>query len=373
MKPKELLESNNKFKAHSLSEIRDIASEHSKTGLVIIIFLVVLLLLALQYIPHLQVAHFGITDPKDLADVENSYRGTLVQILGGLIGGIAVLYGIYMTIKTIQMSNQGQAIVLENMMVSYENSQANLKASYETQNTSNFTRAIDQLGSAPFETRLGGIYALERIANESEDYFWPIMEILTAYVRMNSNVENQLNKNYPTTKPISIDIQTILNVIKRCMSSYNIGEDNYLNLRETYLWKVNFICANLNKVDLSDAYLVEAILLKTNFENAKLNGANLTASSLIYAKLKGAELKLAQLVGANFAAADLKEVNLFSADLKGATFENANLEGAILFGAKNLTVDQLSKAKTLYNAKLDPELEEELRAKGFGHLLDYEP
>jgi uncharacterized protein YjbI with pentapeptide repeats len=190
------------------------------------------------------------------------------------------------------------------------------------------------------------------------------------YFENDSSFEITVGKQYSI---ISIDIQTILNVIKRCMSSYNIGEDNYLNLRETYLWKVNFICANLNKVDLSDAYLVEAILLKTNFENAKLNGANLTASSLIYAKLKGAELKLAQLVGANFAAADLKEVNLFSADLKGATFENANLEGAILFGAKNLTVDQLSKAKTLYNAKLDPELEEELRAKGFGHLLDYEP
>jgi hypothetical protein len=29
--------------------------------------------------------------------------------------------------------------------------------------------------------------------------------------------------------------------------------------------------------------------------------------------------------------------------------------------------------KTLYDAKLDPELEEGLRAKGFGHLLDDEP
>jgi hypothetical protein len=29
--------------------------------------------------------------------------------------------------------------------------------------------------------------------------------------------------------------------------------------------------------------------------------------------------------------------------------------------------------KTLYKAELDPELEEELRAKGFGHLLDDEP
>ena len=39
------------------------------------------------------------------------------------------------------------------------------------------------------EIRLGGIYALERISNESEKDYWPIMEILTAYVRKNSSVE----------------------------------------------------------------------------------------------------------------------------------------------------------------------------------------
>ena len=36
-------------------------------------------------------------------------------------------------------------------------------------------------------------------------------------------------------------------------------------------------------------------------------------------------------------------------------------------------LDQLSKVKTLYKAELDEELEAEIRAKGFGHLLDDEP
>ena len=49
---------------------------------------------------------------------------------------------------------------------------------------------------------MGGIYALERIANESKKDYWPIMEILTAYVRKNSP-----KKNYLTIEPISIDIQ----------------------------------------------------------------------------------------------------------------------------------------------------------------------
>ncbi|WP_187151910.1 hypothetical protein [Methanosarcina siciliae] len=35
----------------------------------------------------------------------------------------------------------------------------------------------------------------------------------------------------------------------------------------------------------------------------------------------------------------------------------------MVIGAKNLTIDQLSKVKTLYNAKLDQEIEKPLREK----------
>ena len=93
MKLKEAYEAYKKFKVPSLSEIRDTASQHSKTSLVIIILLVVLFLLALQYIPHFQVAQFNITNQKDLADAENSYRATLAQIFGG----VAIAIGLYYT------------------------------------------------------------------------------------------------------------------------------------------------------------------------------------------------------------------------------------------------------------------------------------
>lgn len=49
--------------------------------------------------------------------------------------------------------------------------------------TDSFTRAVEQLGSDKLETRLGAIYALERIAEESPRDHWPIMETLTAFVR----------------------------------------------------------------------------------------------------------------------------------------------------------------------------------------------
>jgi uncharacterized protein YjbI with pentapeptide repeats len=66
------------------------------------------------------------------------------------------------------------------------------------------------------------------------------------------------------------------------------------------------------------------------------------------AKLQGANLQVANLQGANLEGANLEEVNL-----EGANLEGANLKRAKLTGAKNFSIDQLSKVKTLYNIKLD--------------------
>lgn len=173
MKIKEAFEHYKKFKVPSLSEIRDTASEHTKTSLVIIILLVVFLLLALQYIPHYQVAQFNITSQKDLADAEISYRATLAQIFGG----VAIAIGLYYTWRRIGIAEED-----------LKTTQKNLKVAQEGQITERFTRAVDQLGNPSMEIRLGGIYALEQIAYESYKYYWPIMEILTAYIRKNSPV-----------------------------------------------------------------------------------------------------------------------------------------------------------------------------------------
>jgi hypothetical protein len=53
----------------------------------------------------------------------------------------------------------------------------------EGQITDRFSQAIEQLGATNLEVRLGGIYALERVARDSERDHWPIMEIFTAYIR----------------------------------------------------------------------------------------------------------------------------------------------------------------------------------------------
>jgi hypothetical protein len=94
-----------------------------------------------------------ITNMTESADLVNKYRTTSVQIvavIAQIFGSIAILIGLYFA-------------------------WGNLITARDSQITERFTRAVDQLGNKKIEIRLGGIYALERIANESEKDYWLIM------------------------------------------------------------------------------------------------------------------------------------------------------------------------------------------------------
>jgi hypothetical protein len=69
-------------------------------------------------------------------------------------------------------------------------------------------KGFEQLGSDKTLVRLGGIYALEGVMNNSEQYHQPVLEALTAFVRDGTRTET--GDGPPTT-----DIQAALTVIGR--------------------------------------------------------------------------------------------------------------------------------------------------------------
>lgn len=160
--------------------------------------------------------------------------------------------------------------------------------------------------------------------------------------------------------------------IKR-LNRNKIHEINLVNcyLPRTHLSYINLKGSNMNSANLSNASLLEtnlenARLNQTNFENANLNQANLKAAYASGANFKDAFLIKTQfenafLIKANFTNAYLMEANLQNSYLVGADFENASLYKADFRGAKGLTIEQLAKAKTLYLAKFDDELREQVK------------
>lgn len=207
----------------------------------------------------------------------------------------------------------------------------------ESQLTSRFIQAVEQLRSNDLEIRLGGIYALERIAAESERDHGPIMDILTAYVRTHAPWREGSEPAPPTLKA---DIQTILKVLGRRSRTYKRGESQRLDLRATDLRRANLSGAFLEGAILSEAHLEEANLSGAHFSEAILRKVHLSQAVLASADLEEAFLGQARLNGANLSGANLRK-----AYLMGASLASADLLGADLTDAYGLTWEQVNTAR----------------------------
>lgn len=149
-----------------------------------------------------------------------------------------------------------------------------------------------------------------------------------------------------------------------------------INLVNCYLTKTNLNYVNLKGSNLNSANISHSSLIESNLENTRLNQTNLENSNLNQVNLRGAyasgsnfndaflikaQLEGAFLIKTSFRNAFLMEANLQNSYLMGADLENASLYKADLRGVKGLTIDQLAKAKTLYLAKFDDELFDEIK------------
>ena len=145
-----------------------------------------------------------------LGQITLDVQVTLVQILTGLL----VLVGLYWTSRRVLAAEETVRVAEEGHI------------------TDRFTQAIGQLGDKEMAIRLGGIYALERIAKDSEKDHGPIMEILTAYVREKAPRQEDLRK---APDPPPTDIQAILTVIGRRKATEIKRPDDFLDLTHTHL------------------------------------------------------------------------------------------------------------------------------------------
>jgi uncharacterized protein YjbI with pentapeptide repeats len=306
---------------------------------------------------------------KDKTTLQNGVYTTLVQAAGGLILSLTAYVG-YCNFKV---------------------GEKNLKVTEDKQVTERFSKGIEHLGSDKIDIRLGGIYALEQIANDSSKYHWTIVEILSAFVRERCPIEKvapesevQLDPNNKdsesTIKKVKADVQAALTVMGRRKLEQD-PEGKRIDLREVnisgadlneakligaYLIDANLNGAYLIRANLSGADLSSAYLSGANFSDAYLSGANLSDANLCDANLSGAnlggaDLSRANLIEANFrdatlSRADLSNANFFGANLIDAYFRGADLRHANLMRCKDLTREQIDSAHTDENTLLPDHL-----------------
>jgi hypothetical protein len=169
-------------------------------------------------------------------------RTAFIEMIVGGVGGATLIVGLLITLRG---QNENQKTTLGQLRTAHEQ----LDLTQQGQITDRFTKAIDQLGMTDDkdppdnkveEVRLGGIYALEQIAEDAPDkYHWPIMQVFAAYVRKYASWQGT---PFQEAKPAA-DIQAILKAIgrrTRYYKAYSFAQGNCLHwLTSEFLqWRV---------------------------------------------------------------------------------------------------------------------------------------
>ena len=198
---------------------------------------------------------------------------------------------------TVIVGLAGYWASVRNTSKTIELAHSTVELTKEGQVADRYTRAIEQLGSDKLDVRIGGIYALERIAYNSEPDHPTVMEVLATFVRDHSPEQWPLQIAYeagvkPPKRKTRPDIQAAATVIGRRTIEYDRRTTRH----------------GRQPINLNFAHLEGAALVGAHFERAHLLGAHLDR--------------------ANFSSAHLDDAHLSGAHLDGAVFDGADLTGA---------------------------------------------
>ena len=214
------------------------------------------------------------------------------------------------------------------------------------------------LGSAVLSERLGGIYALQRLAEEhSAAYHVQIMRLFCAFVRnptaSGGSEDGQDGEERPPRAVTSLreDVQAAMEAIgARREQHLEAGfrpDLHGADLPNAQMSGLNFSGADFTRADLSGADLKGANLYGAEFFFAGLSAAHLDRADLSKAELMHAKLSGAVLCGAKLCKSDLSRANLSEALLHGANLSSAKLDDT------NLTGSDLA-GTPFYSASPDP-------------------
>ena len=240
----------------------------------------------------------------------------LALIIGGLLAFVFALW------RTLVAGRQADA------------ARGQVETAQQSLFNERYQRGAEMLGGQVLAVRLGGIYALERLAaQQPQQYHLPIMKLFCAFVRNPPKDEN-------LDKPLVIDgeemrlliredTQAVLLAIGTRNSKQiriEIEEKFSVDLHGANLAGGDMRQCNLDRADLTDANLTEADMSgKSSFARARLIRANLAR-----AKLDDACFQDANCRQARFSDVKARRTSFRRADLEGTIWDHSNLEDARL-------------------------------------------
>jgi uncharacterized protein YjbI with pentapeptide repeats len=200
--------------------------------------------------------------------------------------------------------------------------------------TDRFSKAVEHIGASnSVEVRLGGIYALERIARDSDRDHPVVMELLSAFVREHAPLSVCTS---PASSTPATDVQAALTVISRRNETRDYDR------------------LDLARTCLRGAVLANAKLSGASLVDADLRGADLIGAKISNATLVGVDFTGALLSGADLGGANLTAANLSVTELTNARFGEAKLVATDFTGAVNAPVDHSGRFSVVHPPVLTP-------------------
>lgn len=182
-------------------------------------------------------------------------------------------------------------------------------ASYRTSRAGAFTdrygRAVDQLGAEGLAVRIGGVYALGRLGDDSAFDRRAAGDVLCAFIRA-----AQPQYESDGEERVAADVQAALDVIG--------GAGN----------------RSFDVIDLTGAQLAGAALRNLDFSKANLTRTDLSGASLEKCNLRGATLKETDFRGAHLQGAKFRRALFEATDLRGAVLDDNALSRAQIEAAR---------------------------------------
>jgi uncharacterized protein YjbI with pentapeptide repeats len=312
------------------------------------------------------------TEPDPKAQTEESpsvvtSNGETLRNLALIIGGLVALVFAFWRSWVAENQTAAAQRQVSAALGQVEAAQSQATTAHNDFLNGRYQRGAEMLGNSVLAVRLGGIYALQKLAEEHPElYHVEIMRLLCAFVRNPTKDQDldQLMEIDGEVMPLRIreDAQDALSAIGiRTMNQTCIErEDGFTanlhganlgnaDLRRLILNGVNLHGANLEGADLRQCKLTRADLTHANlaranleeafFQEAHLEGANLEGANLDIAFFNDSFCRLARFnstraTAAVFAGADLEGTIWHNADLEVANLRFSTLNGANLVGAK---------------------------------------
>ena len=228
-----------------------------------------------------------------------------------------------------------------------------------------YQKAAEMLGNDILSVRMGGLYALQRLAEEHpEQYHIQVIHLLCAFVRNPARIvetpRTERGRRYPRLRD---DVQAAMSAIayrnEACLALEHEVNDFRLDLYGANLLSVELRGASLRGADLTNANLEGAHLTNANLSEATLSGVNLCRAHLESAKMSGVHLLGAQNLTWIYAGhADWSNANIGSADFSHTQLTHANLSGVRFAEAIRVTASEPPVSEKLYVRLTQGQLDE---------------